>query len=88
MSKIKSYLTNGYSGWLRILILIVGMTMSYTALKSDVKYLSLNLQKHEECSKELVCEFKKELKDIRTDFANRIEKVIDRYHPIIVAKKV
>ncbi len=69
MTKVKELLTNGWSGWIRIGILIVVNTfilgMMFSNLKSDIKLNRVVFENHRDMSDRLVDRYDKEMVDLK-----------------------
>ncbi len=68
MPSLKNLLTNGWSGWIRVGILLSCFIWYAASFRSEIvtelKHLRLDFEKHEECSAELVAEFRIEMKSL------------------------
>ena len=79
--KLKSLLTNGWSGWIRIGVLLIGLGICFANLKADIHLNRVLFERYEKSSIKLMDKFECKLEQIQGELwackaALRIGKVI------------
>ena len=83
MTKFMEVVGNGWGRIISVMSIIVAIAISHNNVKSDIKYLRKDFEKHECLSQKLTDEFRLTVKEIRHDLWIHIGRDKDYANPRI-----